>query len=253
MPTPPTGDMACAASPMASSPGRHHAGQPVERDARAASPGPSPAACSTTGASSGAAGATFRAECVDALGLNVVCRALRRRHRRTANNRRGRSRRPSCPRRTCRRSRSPASSPWASETRTRRSARRGPSSAAAALSRRIEVRPSAAIVSLRADSSPECRRTPATRPSSRQQVNRLGLHPQRESRIVPRLLRQEIEEIPLRHQRHEAALDRQMAHVGDGDLLVRPRRAVSVRTSSCGRFRNSSSSPSSRNSSSVEG
>jgi hypothetical protein len=37
---------------------------------------------------------------------------------------------------------------------------------------------------------------------------------------MPRLLREKIEEIPLRHQRDEAALHRQVAGVGDGDLAV---------------------------------
>src|SRR5690348_7217704 len=37
---------------------------------------------------------------------------------------------------------------------------------------------------------------------------------------MPRLLGEKIEEIPLRHQRDEAALHRQVAGVGDGDLAV---------------------------------
>jgi hypothetical protein len=37
---------------------------------------------------------------------------------------------------------------------------------------------------------------------------------------MPRLLRQEIEEIPLRHQRDEAALDRKMAHIRNGNLPI---------------------------------
>jgi len=37
---------------------------------------------------------------------------------------------------------------------------------------------------------------------------------------VPRLLRKEIEEIPLRHQGDEPAPNREVAHVGDGDLFV---------------------------------
>ena len=38
---------------------------------------------------------------------------------------------------------------------------------------------------------------------------------------MTRFLREEVEEIPLRHQRHESALDRQVAHVCDGDPPVR--------------------------------
>ncbi len=37
---------------------------------------------------------------------------------------------------------------------------------------------------------------------------------------MPSFLRQEIEEVPLGHQRDKPALDRQMAHVSDGDLPV---------------------------------
>ena len=89
-----------------------------------------------------------------------------------------------------------------------------------ALSRRIELRPSAAIVSRALTSSPSLSFTPATRPPLEQQVDHFGLHPQRKAGIAPRLVREEIEELPLRHQRDEAALDRQMAGVGEGDLAV---------------------------------
>ena len=56
------------------------------------------------------------------------------------------------------------------------------------------------------------------------EVDDLGLHAQQEGRIMPRLLREEVEEVPLRHQSDEAALHRQMAHIGDGDLPVRDAR-----------------------------
>ena len=48
----------------------------------------------------------------------------------------------------------------------------------------------------------------------------LGLHLELEARIAARLLGEEIEEVPLRHQGDEAALRRQMREIGDHDALV---------------------------------
>jgi hypothetical protein len=52
------------------------------------------------------------------------------------------------------------------------------------------------------------------------QVDRLGVHRQREGRIELRLLAEEIEEVPLRHQGDEPAFDREVAEVGDRDPRV---------------------------------
>ena len=57
------------------------------------------------------------------------------------------------------------------------------------------------------------------------EVDHFGHHPQREGRIVPRLLREEVEEFPLRHQGNETALNRQMAGIGKSDLPVRHSRS----------------------------
>ena len=122
------------------------------------------------------------------------------RHRRIANNRRGRSAPPACPRRMCRRSRSSASSPWAAGTRRRRWARRGPSAA----SRPCRAGPSCGH--RRRSSAAPCTSSPSAEPNAG--------HPARpsksrstasasirsvEGRIVPRFLGEEIEEFPLRH------------------------------------------------------
>ena len=60
------------------------------------------------------------------------------------------------------------------------------------------------------------------------QVGRLGLHHELEAGIAPALLGDEIQEIPLRHQRDELAAGRQMAEVGELVSAVLPNRAASA-------------------------
>ena len=52
------------------------------------------------------------------------------------------------------------------------------------------------------------------------QVFDLGLHPEVEGRIALRVLGDEVQKIPLRHERDEATASRQVREVGDRDLDV---------------------------------
>ena len=74
---------------------------------------------------------------------------------------------------------------------------------------------------------------PGHLPVLAQQADRIGVHPQLEVRIAPRPVGQEVEEVPLRHEREEGEPARQAAEVGQhigavvgrdaqlGHLLVR--------------------------------
>jgi hypothetical protein len=61
------------------------------------------------------------------------------------------------------------------------------------------------------------------------QVGRLRLHVQIEARVALAVRGQEIEEIPLRHQRDELAARRQVTEVHEGELLGTERAAERVR------------------------
>ena len=63
------------------------------------------------------------------------------------------------------------------------------------------------------------------------QVCRLGLHAQVERLIALALLGEEVEEVPLRHQRDEFAVRRQMAEIGHLKVLGADLRTYSVSTS----------------------
>jgi len=52
------------------------------------------------------------------------------------------------------------------------------------------------------------------------QVHRLAVHPEVERWVAARLVGEEVEEMPLRHQRDELAGCRQVAEIRDGDALV---------------------------------
>ena len=66
------------------------------------------------------------------------------------------------------------------------------------------------------------------------QIGRLRPHAQMERRITLAVLGEEIEEIPLRHQRDELAAGRQVAEIGDGISRVAERMRRSVAAFSCG-------------------
>ena len=83
-----------------------------------------------------------------------------------------------------------------------------------ARSRTVEWRPSQPTTrSARISSSPSgvLARSAGDAAAFVDQVGGLGLHQQMKARIAPALLGEEIEEIPLRHQRDEFAVRRQMA------------------------------------------
>ena len=46
------------------------------------------------------------------------------------------------------------------------------------------------------------------------------LHPEMEARIAARLVGEKIQKVPLRHQRDETAMGRQMREIGNDDALV---------------------------------
>ena len=100
-----------------------------------------------------------------------------------------------------------------------------------AFSRTVEWRPSqpttrsARIVSV---PSGVFARSPTIRPPSSIEVRRLGLHAQVESLVALALLREEVEEVPLRHQGDEFAVRWQMAEIGRSeDARRRPDRIAS--------------------------
>ena len=121
---------------------------------------------------------------------------------------------------------------WRRGTRTRPSARRGPRAEASVADDR--ARPSAAIVSRARSSRPSRSRTPATLPCSSMKPVDRRLHLEVKAGKRLRLLAQEIEEVPLRHHRDERrrrievrqVADRPFApgepQLGAVDLVVRP-------------------------------
>ncbi len=105
----------------------------------------------------------------------------------------------------------------------------------------VEWRPSAPTTSFAAISiSPPSvlARRPVTRPSSSISSVAFGLHHEMKCRIAAPVLGEKVEEIPLRHQRDELTVRRQMRKVGDVDgfagddgargveLVVRQRQEV---------------------------
>ena len=91
-----------------------------------------------------------------------------------------------------------------------------------ARSRTVEWRPSQPTTSVGADFDVAVRRFGAHADDAvalRDQIGGLGLHAQMEFRIALALLGEEIEEVPLRHQRDEFAAGRQMAEVHHRDAL----------------------------------
>ena len=225
MPTPPTGDMAWAASPIASRPGPPPA---VSRSSETESSFTwSHVLQRVDDGASSARPARHRRGTRRSLGLESRRGAFRERHRRIASNRRGRSHDhlPGAER---------AASLVGGRLLLGKPEPEHVDRRAEVLARKPRlvaqdrVRPSAAMVSRARISSPSFSRTPRRGRPSMKQLDCLGLHPQAESRVVPRLLREEVEEIPLRHQRDEPALHRQVAQVGDGDCRSATRRSASA-------------------------
>ena len=92
-----------------------------------------------------------------------------------------------------------------------------------ALSRTVEWRPSAPITSSRGSRRrrpASCTRTPDDAPALGEQLGDLGLHHQTERSEASRLAAEEIEEVPLRHQRDELAARRQVREVADVEALL---------------------------------
>src|SRR5262249_2770978 len=84
------------------------------------------------------------------------------------------------------------------------------------------------------------------------QIDRLRPHAQVERRIALAMVGEEIEEVPLRHQRNELAAGRQVGEIRER-IRATPKYALMVGAFSCGSLRNSSSRPSSPITSRVEG
>ena len=87
------------------------------------------------------------------------------------------------------------------------------------MSRNVEWRPSAAMVSPRLDCLPRLSaKRPTRRRSLRQKISRFGLHQQMEIGKLLRPLAEEIQKVPLRHQGDEFAGGRQIAEIADGEM-----------------------------------
>ena len=102
-----------------------------------------------------------------------------------------------------------------------------------ARSRRVEWRPSHADDEVGADIERPVRRRRAHAGHAAaflDQIGRFGLHAQMKARIALAVRGEEVEEVPLRHQRDELAARRQMAEVHEGELLA-PNAPPSVRAS----------------------
>ena len=180
MPTPPIGDMAWAASPIASSPGR------CQRVSRSSSTVSSLTWSQLSSSPTGAGTAPWRRR------RRGNCRAPFpaapppcpwRRHRRIANNRRGRARRAAGRWRSRRSTGCRACAPSTGGTRTRRSARRDPRAAARRARAAASARPSAAMTSFAPDRRCRLQTDAGDPPALPDEVGRLGVHPQLEAGI----------------------------------------------------------------------